>query len=146
MNIEHIAAGATLTTISGMPAMSSQEIAEITGRQHKNVLRDIRKMLGQLAEAEGHPGSDLSSGPKWVETHMPDAQGQLRPVLLLDKELTFTLLAGYSYALSNLIVKRWLELEGCGFLRVSVPGAVAHLVEREKDVRRIALRELRRLR
>ncbi|WNW12409.1 Rha family transcriptional regulator [Pseudomonas sp. DTU_2021_1001937_2_SI_NGA_ILE_001] len=146
MNIEHIAAGTTLTTISGMPAMSSQEIAEITGRQHKNVLRDIRKMLGQLAEAERHPGSDLSWDPKWVETHMPDAQGQLRPVLLLDKELTFTLLAGYSYALSNLIVKRWLELEGNGFRRVSVAEAVAHLVEREKDIRRMALRELRRLR
>lgn len=28
--------------------ISSLEIAEITGREHKNVMRDIRKMLEQL--------------------------------------------------------------------------------------------------
>lgn len=144
MNIEHIAAGTTLTTISGLSAMSSQEIAQITGRQHKNVLRDIRKMLGQIGMTD--IGSNLSRSPKWVQTLFPDARGRKRPTIIMDKELTFTLLAGYSYALSNLIVKRWLELEGSGFLRVSVTEAVAHLVEREKDVRKIALRELRRLR
>ena len=59
-------------------------------------------------------------------------------------ELTFTLLSRYSFKLANLIVKRWLELEGSGFERVSVQASVVHLVEREKDARRIALRALNR--
>ena len=66
MNIEQITAGTTLTTISGLPAMSSQEIAQITGRQHKNVLRDIRKMLDQMGMMD--IGSNLSPSPKWVQT------------------------------------------------------------------------------
>lgn len=37
-------------------------------------------------------------------------------------------------------VKRWLELEGSGFERVSVQAAVVHLVEREKDNRSEALK------
>lgn len=123
--------------------MSSQEIAQITGRQHKNVLRDIRKMLDQIEMID--MGSNLSRSPKWAQALFPDARGRKRPTIIMEKELTFTLLAGYSYALSHLIVKRWLELEGSGFLRVPVAEAVAHLVERDKDVRKLALR-VRKLR
>ncbi|WP_338756818.1 hypothetical protein V9385_20495 [Pseudomonas juntendi] len=42
-----------------------------------------------------------------------------------------------------MIVKRWLELEGSGFERVSVQAAVVHLIEREKDNYRIAMRDIR---
>ncbi|MEE4100186.1 hypothetical protein [Pseudomonas viridiflava] len=60
------------------------------------------------------------------------SESKLSPLTILDKELTFTLLTRYSFKLSNIIVKRWLELEGSGFERVSVQAAVAHLIEREK--------------
>lgn len=141
MNIEHIAAGTTLTTLNGLPAMSSQEIAEVTGKKHHNVLRDIRRMLAELGI-----DSNLIRSFQHAEATVPDRYGRLQPMMLIDKELTLTLLSRYSFKLSNLIVRRWLELEGSGFQRVTVSQAVVHLVEREKDVRREALRELRRMR
>ncbi|MBD8669003.1 Rha family transcriptional regulator [Pseudomonas lurida] len=139
MNIDQIKAVGHVTTLNGLPVMSSLEIAEITGKNHKHVLRDVRKMLEALKIL---PNSDLS--PQCVETYSQDSYGRLQPMIVLDKELTFTLLSRYSFELSNLIVKRWLELEGSGFERVSVQEAVVHLVEREKDNYRDAMRALRR--
>ncbi|SIQ30408.1 Rha family transcriptional regulator [Aquipseudomonas alcaligenes] len=128
----------TPTTLNGFPGMSSLEITEITGKGHKNVLRDIAKMVAAL---ESH-GSDLSR--QIVRTQYRDSRGKFQPLTVIDKELTFTLLSRYSYELSNLIVKRWLELEGSEFARVPVQASVAHLVEREKDIFRNAMKELRR--
>ncbi|AZZ46345.1 hypothetical protein C1896_16375 [Pseudomonadaceae bacterium SI-3] len=127
------------TTLNGLPGMSSSEIAEITGKKHLHVLRDIRKMLDAL---KINPNLDTSS--RCVETKVPDSYGRLQPLTILDKELTFTLLSRYSFELSNLIVKRWIALEGSGFERVSVQAAVAHLIEREKDIRREALKKIKR--
>lgn len=123
------------TTLNGFPGMSSVEIAEITAKNHKHVLRDIRKMLEEI-------GPDLGQC-QHVETQAPDGYGRLQPLTILDKELTFTLLSRYSFKLSNMIVKRWLELEGSGFERVSVQAAVVHLVEREKDNFRVAMKAIR---
>jgi phage regulator Rha-like protein len=127
------------TTLNGLPGMSSSEIAEITGKKHLHVLRDIRKMLDALKI-----NPDLDTSSRCVETTFPDSYGRLQPLTILDKELTFTLLSRYSFELSNLIVKRWMVLEGSGFERVSVQAAVIHLIEREKDIRREALKKLKR--
>lgn len=124
------------TTLNGMPGMTSREISEITGKNHKNVLRDIRKMLDEIS-------SDLSPC-QWVDAQTSDSYGRLQPLTILDKELTFTLLSRYSFKLSNLIVKRWLTLEGSGFTRVSVLASVGHLVEREKDNYRQAMKAMKR--
>ncbi|WP_285425281.1 Rha family transcriptional regulator [Pseudomonas sp. efr-133-TYG-103a] len=128
------------TTLNGLPGMSSLEIAEVTGKRHSHVLRDIRKMLDEL----GHAGANGSRfGPvDFVESTYRDSKGQARPLTVLAKELTFTLLSRYSFKLANLIVKRWLELEGAGFERMSVQATVIHLVEREKDNRRFALKQI----
>lgn len=139
MNIEQISATGHVTTLNGLPGMSSQEIAEITGKRHDHVLRDIRKMLGEL----GLTNAPKSGEVQFAEAQYRDAKGQSRPLAVLDKELTFTLLSRYSFKLSNLIVKRWLELEGTGFVRVSVREAVAHLVEREKDSYRAAMKSIK---
>lgn len=138
MNIEQIKTSGHVTTLNGLPGMSSLEIAEITGKRHKNILRDIQKMLEEI-------GSNLSPS-QCIETQAPDSYGRLQPLTILDKELTFTLLSRYSFKLSHLIVKRWLELEGVGFVRVSVQEAVAHLVEREKDSRAAALKAINKVR
>lgn len=130
------------TILNGLPGMSSLEIAEITGKRHAHVLRDIRKMLDELGHDEVN-GSKFGS-VDFVESTYKDSKGQTRPLIVLAKELTFTLLSRYTFKLANLIVKRWLELEGSGFERVSVQAAVIHLVEREKDNRQIALKKINR--
>ena len=124
------------TTLNGLPGMSSLEIAEITGKRHDHVLRDIRKMLNELERETPNLGA-----PQWVEASYQSSQSKLLPLTILDKELTFTLLSRYSFKLSNMIVKRWLELEGSGFERVSIQAAVVHLLEREEDNYRIAMRD-----
>lgn len=136
MKIEQIKTTDHVTTLNGLPGMSSQEIAEITGKRHKNILRDIQKMIVEI-------GSNMSQC-QVLDTWAPDSYGRLQPLTILDKELTFTLLSRYSFKLSNLIVKRWFELEGADFVRVSVQEAAAHLIEREKDNRAIALRTIKR--
>lgn len=63
--------------------MSSREIAELTGKRHDHVIRDIRKMLSDL---------ELDA-PKFGAVEK-DAKGEERPVFNLNKELTLTLVSG----------------------------------------------------
>lgn len=126
------------TNLNGLPGMTSLEIAEITGKNHKHVLRDIAKM----AEALGSRGPDLDR--QIVSAKYLDSRGKTQPLVILDKRRTFVLLSRYSFELSDLIVGRWLELEGSGFARVSVAASVVHLVEREKDIRAASFRQIGR--
>lgn len=87
-----------IQVINSQKTMTSREIAELTGKRHDNVLADIRKMLSDL-------GSPENSG------NLPDAYGRPQPVLLLDKEQSLCLVAGYSAPLRMAIIKRWQELE-----------------------------------
>ena len=82
--------------------MSSREIAELTGKLHKNVIRDIREML----EALKKDGSDLSHVRETV-----DSRGYTT-AFHLDRELTETLITGYSIALRHRVIRRLHELEG----------------------------------
>ncbi|WP_454914960.1 phage antirepressor KilAC domain-containing protein [Xanthobacter sediminis] len=102
---------------SGGPlSMSSEEIAELTEKLHKNVIRDIRAMLvglygsdGQTFEEMLKDGSVLSHLEKSVTWEM-DNRGYVTR-FHLDKEHSFTLVAGYDVQLRNRVVRRWLKLE-----------------------------------
>lgn len=80
--------------------MSSLEISELTGKRHDHVIRDIRAMLDALKDAPdlGHVREDK------------DARGYTA-MFHLDRELTDTLLTGYSIPLRRKVVARWHELE-----------------------------------
>jgi len=80
--------------------MSSREIAELTGKRHDNVVRDIEKML---AENE-------IDRLKFEGVYL-DAKGEERKCYNLPKDLTITLVAGYRSDLRLKIVRRWMELE-----------------------------------
>ena len=78
--------------------MSSVEIAELTGKRHDNVLADIRKMLVEIQSPE--KAGDYKDG-----------RGRTQPCLLLTKDESLCLVAGYSATLRMAIIKRWQELE-----------------------------------
>ena len=88
--------------------MSSREIAELCEKEHKNIVRDIRRMLEDLGDEA--TGSNLSP-LKFQESSYLDKKGEKRIEYLLDFELTMTLVAGYNVVLRNRIIKRWRELE-----------------------------------
>ena len=80
--------------------MSSLEIAELTGKEHRNVTRDILVMLTEL-------GIDTLK----LERIYKDSMNRKQTEYLLDKELTLTLISGYSIKLRRAIIKRWQALE-----------------------------------
>lgn len=81
--------------------MSSREIAELTGKRHDNVMRDIRVML---AELHGEGGV-----PKFEDTQTHPQNGQCYPVFNLPKRETLILVSGYSVQMRARIIDRWLK-------------------------------------
>lgn len=89
-----------LSSKNGPVTMSSREIAELTSKQHKHVIRDIRAMLDAL-----------SDGPDLGHVH-EDRDGRgYTTCFHLDKELTETLITGYSIPLRHKVIRRLNELE-----------------------------------
>ena len=96
--------------------MSSREIAKLCEKRHDHVIRDIRRMLEDLEPEKDAPkfGGTSSEAPAvqgFKESVYLDVQGKERPEILLNFELTMTLIAGYNVVLRNRIIKRWQELE-----------------------------------
>lgn len=81
-------------------AMSSVEIAELTGKRHDHVIRDAELMLNEL-------GLDA---PKFGAVYQ-GGNGQARKCYYLPKDLALTLVSGYNIKLRHAIVKRLDELE-----------------------------------
>ncbi|WP_312484766.1 Rha family transcriptional regulator [Stutzerimonas nitrititolerans] len=80
--------------------MSSREIAELTGKRHDNVVRDIRKML-----------EELGANPLSFEGVYLDAKGESRPCFNLPRREVEILLTGYSIPLRAKVIDRLHELE-----------------------------------
>ena len=91
---------ALLATQSSEMTMSSLEIAKLTGKEHKNVLRDIRTMLEELEITELR-----------FERSYKDSTGRSLPCFNLPKHECMVLVTGYSIKLRSAVLRRWQELE-----------------------------------
>lgn len=91
----------------GPITMTSREIAELTGKEHRNVMRDIRVMLAEL-----YGENRVLSFEQTVQRPNPSGGAPISStVYALPKRETFILVSGYSVALRARIVDRWQELE-----------------------------------
>jgi Rha family phage regulatory protein len=82
--------------------MTSREIAELTGKEHRNVMADIRKMLEELHG---------TAGPLIFQQSYRNSQNKEQPEFCLPKRETLILVSGYSVAMRARIIDRWQELE-----------------------------------
>ncbi|WP_273755851.1 phage regulatory protein/antirepressor Ant [Bartonella sp. MM73XJBT.G] len=82
--------------------MSSREIAELCGKRHDHVMRDIKKILEELYIEGGLP--------KFGGTYI-DKQGKPQNCYNLPKRECLILVSGYSTVLRAKIIDRWQELE-----------------------------------
>ena len=106
--------------------MSSREIAELTGKRHDHVLRDIRAYAGAVIQMER--GINVRS-MDWNDSEGVQLLGdtpvegvifgfevnpqnkQSYPICHLDKNTTLIIVSGYNVLLRKRIVERWQELE-----------------------------------
>ena len=82
--------------------MTSLEIAELTGKQHKNLMRDIRNM---------EPAWVKIAGLKFELGSYEDANGQLRPCYQLTKTECLYIATKFNDEARAKLVLRWEELE-----------------------------------
>ncbi len=109
----------TLSLLPGAQAasMTSREIAELTGKRHDNVMRDIKAMIQRL---------DAASDLRWhceTDTYI-DPQGKARQMYSLDRDTTMCLVAGYDPVPRMRIIKRLEALESGQATQVAI-GAIA---------------------
>lgn len=85
---------------SNIATMSSREIAELTGKNHADVMRDIRNMLQSMEVVESRfAGYYIASN------------GKKNPCFNLDRYHTEVLVTGYDINRRAAVIKRWYDLE-----------------------------------
>ncbi len=82
--------------------MTSLQIAEVTGRLHSNVMRDIRNLVEQVEDINQF---------SFELVEYTDRKGEKRPCYLLTKKDCLLLASGYDANLRAKIINRWELLE-----------------------------------
>jgi phage regulator Rha-like protein len=104
--------------------MTSVEIAKLTEKKHKHVLRDIEIIIEdenneEIKEVIARPKfgtgntyeNDSDQNLSIIKTFYKDKNNQPRSMYELDYESTMILISGYSLKLRKRIIRRWIELE-----------------------------------
>lgn len=94
--------------------MTSLEIAELTGKQHQHVMRDIRSLLRQ-GVCESNFGLMLNI------KQLPNGGKREYPYYKLTKKGCLILASGYNAVLREKIINRWEELEKKERVQFTIP-------------------------
>lgn len=106
--------------------MSSVEIAERTGKEHRNVMRDIRAMMLEL-----YGKNRLLSFEQTVERANPSGGAPIKSTCFhLPKRECLILVSGYSVELRAKIIDRWMELEAAEQARQAQPALSPFVLSR----------------
>ncbi len=112
-------------TITTGANISSREIAQITGTQHKNVMRSIRKMEAAWTEV---------SGASFTLGSYKDNSNRNQPMYLLKKDESLFISTKFNDVVRAKLVLRWKELEGEEkSMDFSNPDTVLMLAQNWKD-------------
>ncbi len=116
--------GFTLTAINqAVLTMTSREIAELTSKEHFHVTRDIETMFKELSIDKGG----------YIQNWIHPQNGQTYQEYALDRELTETLLTGYSAVLRRKVIARW-HVTRTDILRLALESEEARVkAETERD-------------
>lgn len=90
----------SISTLDNVQTMSSLEIARLTGKEHRNILADIRHMLKEL-------DIDLAVFFKSYK----DAKNRQCIYFDLPQCETITLVSGYGIKMCAAVIDRWEEVE-----------------------------------
>ena len=96
--------------------MTSLEIAEVTGRNHKDVMRSIREMEDAWAKVNGR---------KFALVEYKDAKGEMRPCYSLNKTECLYIATKFNDEARAKLVLRWEELETKDRNKYQVPQSFA---------------------
>ena len=108
---------------NAMPAgrMTSLEIAEVTGKMHKHLMRDIRNMEAAWEKV---------NGSKFGLVDYRDAKGELRPCYSLSKTECLYIATKFNDEARAKLVIRWQQLEQERLMQQGV----RHLLITDQDV------------
>lgn len=111
-----------MNEIINRETMTSLEIAEVTGKRHDSVLRDIRNLLAQGVDAHN-----------FVETSYIDKANRQQKCFTLTKKGCLILASGYDALLREKIINRWEELETKEMSVAKIPTTFAEALRLAAD-------------
>ncbi len=110
-----------LMTIENKETITSREVAELTGKEHRSVMRDIRVILEQ--------GVGQSN---FVQSSYTNSQNKKQPMYTMTKKGALILASGYDALLREKIINRLEELENKKGLPQDYLSALKALVASEE--------------
>lgn len=104
--------------------MTSLEIAEVTGRNHKDVMRSIREMEEAWVKVNGR---------KFALVEYKDAKGEMRPCYSLSKTECLYIATKFNDEARAKLILRWEELETKEASLIKVPTTFAEALRLAAD-------------
>lgn len=86
--------------------MNSKQIAELTGKDHKKVLEDIRDELSKIEKMGKVYIKDSNGEELFRMSSYTDTQNKVRPLYIMNRSGIYQILARYSATVRRLIISR----------------------------------------